>query len=194
MIDETRDPYYEASGANDANYAEFVENSNNRLTATSIMSLMDTTKAQRKTFAEEIINKMEAGTVNPLLIHCQVKAMENLIKQFTDEKEGKELTVAYKSLVLAEAEKNGKKFEFHNGSFQIKEAGQKYDWSKCGDAELLQQMDVYEAMGKAIKERQDFLKTVKASGLDVVNQETGEVSRLYPPAVSSTTTVSVSIK
>jgi hypothetical protein len=164
------------------------------LSATSILSLLDTTKSQRKTFAEEVITKLENSEANPLIIHCQVKAMENLLKQFTDAKEGGELEKRYKAMVLAEAEKHGKKFQFHNGEFQIKEAGQKYDWSQCGDAELLQNMDVYESLGKAIKERQEFLKKVPAVGMEVVDSKTGEISMLYPPAVSSTTTVSVSIK
>lgn len=165
-----------------------------QMPATSALALMDMTKPQRKAFAEQVIEAIENGKVSPLKVHCQVKAMENLLKQFTDKKEGGALAEKYSAHLLEEAQRNGKTFEYHNGTFTIKEAGHKYDWSQCGDAQLLADMQQAEELEARIKERQEFLKKVPAKGLTSVDQETGEAVTLYPPAVKSTTTVSVTLK
>lgn len=192
--DETRDQYHEASIANDANYGEHVERMHEPMPATSILALMDTTKAQRRTFAEQVVQAIEDGNVNPLLIHCQIKAMENLLKQFTDSKEGGELRERYMNSVLDEAQKNGKNFEYHSGKFTIKEAGQKYDYSQCGDAELLRLMNEQALREADIKDRQEYLKKIPSKGINQVDPDTGEMFTLYPPSVTSTTTVSVTLK
>jgi hypothetical protein len=41
---------------------------------------------------------------------------------------------------------------------------------------------------------EDFLKKVPHTGLDIINEFTGEVNKVYPPAKSSTTSVAVSLK
>jgi hypothetical protein len=164
--------------------------SDGQLTALGVLSLLDTTKAQRRTFAEQVLAE---GNISPLLVHCQIKSMESLLKMFTDKKEGKDLNEQYMRYVVDEAQKHGKSFEYHNAGFQVKEAGHQYDYSQCGDADLLQKIDVYDAMGKAIKERQEFLRKVPAKGLETVTDQ-GEVVTLYPPACRSTTTVAVTLK
>jgi hypothetical protein len=165
------------------------------LSTTSILSLLDTNKAQRESFVNDVIEKMESGAVNPLKIHCQVKSMETLIKGFTDKKSNPLTAERYSSLVLEAAENmGGKSFEFYNGKFQIKEAGTVYDWSKCEDTELVDLLEQQEKLKEAIKAKQDFLKTVPLSGLGITNTETGETYTVYPPSKTSTTIVSISIK
>lgn len=161
--------------------------------ATSILALMDTTKAERKSFALQILSAIEEGKVSPLMIHCQLKATENLIKQFTDAKEGKEIAEQYKSFLLDEAAKYGKKFDFHSGGFEVKEAGVKYDYSQCNDAEMDKLLAQQETLTQAIKDRETLLKGIKGH-LDVIDEETGEVVTLYPPVKTSTTTVAVTLK
>lgn len=193
MQDETYDAYHEGQLVNDANFAEHQANEH-AMGATSILALMDTTKAQRKSFALQILAAIEDGQVSPLLIHCQLKATENLIKQLTDAKEGKEIAEQYKVFLLDEAAKYGKSFDFHSGSFTVKEAGHKYDWSQCGDADLLADMVTLEALAEKIKTRQEFIKKLPKEGLQILDEDTGELIILYPPAVASTTTVAVTLK
>lgn len=164
------------------------------LPATSILALMDTTKAQRRTFAEQVVQAIEDGNVNPLLIHCQIKAMENLLKQFTDSKEGGELRERYMAAVLLEAAKHGKTFDYHSGKFTVKEAGHKYDYSQCGDLDLLKDMAVLEQLSEDVKNRQEFLRKVPAKGMTEVVEVTGEVRTIYPPSCTSTTTIAVTLK
>lgn len=163
---------------------------NHELRATSILSLMDTTKDQRRSFAEQVITEIEMGSVNPLLIHCQIKAMESLLSQFLDKGELKE---RYMKLVIDEAAKHPKKFEFHSGTFETKEAGVKYDYSQCNDPVMLDLLAKQADLKIRIDTRAKLLQSIQGH-MDIVDQHTGEVHTLYPPAKTSTTTVSVTLK
>jgi hypothetical protein len=156
------------------------------LTATSILSLMDTTKDQRRTFVEDVVRRIDAGEANPLTVHAQVKSMENIIETLTDHP-------LYRQHLLYEAEKHGKKFEFHNSEFQVKEAGVKYDYSKCGSLALADAIEMLERQKLFVKEFQDQFKAIPTAGLEVINQATGEVEHWYPPTKTSTTVVSVKL-
>ncbi len=165
---------------------------------TSILSLFETTKEQRATFITDVVERLQNGEVDPLKVHLQVKAMEEIINGLTctDEKKNKLFTMAlnYKAMLLEAAEKHGKKFQLHNAEFSIKEVGTTYDWSKCEDPELNELLAQQEALKEKIKTKQDFLKTVPAAGLLITIEETGETIRVFPPAKSSTTSVAVSLK
>lgn len=167
----------------------------NEIATTSVLSLMETTKEQRQSFALDVIERIESGEVNPLKIHCQIKSMESIIELFNDKKKNPTTAERYHKLVLDEASKQGgKSFELHNGKFQIKEAGTVYDWSKTEDLELLELLQQQDVLKEKIKSKQEFLKTVPTDGLLITNETTGDTYKVYPPSKSSTTIVSVSIK
>jgi hypothetical protein len=155
------------------------------LTTTNILSLFQTSKEERATFVQDVITRIEEGAADPLKVHLQIKAMEDIVKGLN----GDEL---YKACLLSTAEKNGRKFNFLNAEFSIKEAGTKYDYSHCGDVELLRLHVQAESLAIQIKERQEFLKKCKP-GTTIVDTD-GEVITLYPPIKSSTTTVAVTLK
>lgn len=164
---------------------------NNQLTISNL-GLLNSTKAQRLQFVEEVMNSLEEGNYNPLQFHTNIKSMEAILKAFTDKKDSPKIAERYSKLVLAEAEKHGKSFEMYNGKWQIKEVGTVYDWSVCQDPvidELLRQQEQLKAQ---IKERQDFLKALPESGMETLHGD--ELITIYKPAKSSTTAVSVSIK
>jgi uncharacterized alpha-E superfamily protein len=150
-----------------------------------IFRLFQTTKEERSQIVTEVITRISEGTVNPLSIHLQVKCLEDMLKQLTSSKE-------YKSLVLDESEKYGKSFEFQNAKFDIREMGVKYDFSNCNDPLLAEMEAKIEVLNKEIKSRQEFLKGVPKSGIEVVAGD--ELVMVYPPSKSSTTTVSVTLK
>jgi len=168
------------------------------LSTVNILSLFETTKEQRTSFVNDIIQRLRDEEVDPLKIHLQIKAMEEIIKSLTDssEKTNKNflLAIDYKNMLLEAAEKNGKKFQMFNAEFSIKEVGTVYDWSKCDDIELSELLQQQDALKEKIKAKQDFLKTVPLSGLVVTNEDTGDTYKVYPPAKSSTTSVAVSLK
>lgn len=172
--------------------------SNNELTTINILSLFETTKEQRKTFCEDIVQRLRDEEADPLKIHLQIKAMEEIIKSITDrsEKTNKNFTLAidYQRMLLDAAEKHGKKFQLFNAEFSVKEVGTVYDWSQCADPELSEMLQQSDILKEKIKAKQDFLKTVQQSGLSILIESTGEMITVYPPSKSSTTSVAVSLK
>jgi len=146
----------------------------NDLTTTGILSLLETTKAQRATFVSDVIDKLKEGHANPLKVHLQVKCMEELVKAIKDNKE-------YKELLEEEAAKYGKSFEFGNANFQVRNGAAKLDYSVCNDPEVARLNNTVAFWAKELKEREEFLKTIPAKGLDVVDEATGEVYKIYPP-------------
>ena len=169
------------------------------LTAQNILSLFDTNKAQRKTFCEDVIKRLEDGEAEPLKVHIYIKAMEEIINSLTNTDKAKnknfELAKVYKELLLAEAEKNGgKTFSFHNAEFTIKEAGQTYDFTVCQDLEFYDLACQFAILDSQIKARKEFLKNIPTGGLLVTNEATGETYKVFPPSKKSTTTVAVSLK
>jgi len=168
------------------------------LSTTSILALFETDKAQRISFAQDIINRIENGEIEPLKVHLQLKMMENIIEILTDrnEKTNKswELAKKYHKLLLEVAEKNPKKFDMFNASFETKETGVKYDYSLCGDPVITELLAKQKRIDEQVKERQAFLKTLPAKGMTVVIEETGEAVDFFPPAKSSTTSLTVSLK
>jgi hypothetical protein len=162
------------------------------------LQLFQTTKQARKEFVQKLVNEIEEGNIDPLTIHLQVKAIEDLLLKLTstDEKKNKAclgIALRYKKLLLEEADKYGKKFEYGNAEFQQKEAGVKYDFSECGDVQLMSLYDELEVLKEKIKKREDFLKAIDGS-LNQVDESTGEVCTLYPPSKSSTTILQVTLK
>ncbi len=94
---------------------------------TDIVKLFQTTKEERLLFSIELAEKIQSGDVDPLIIHLQVKCMEDVVKQIN-------ANSIYKKSVVDAAEKmGGKSFDFHSSKFEIKETGVKYDYSQCGD-------------------------------------------------------------
>jgi hypothetical protein len=157
------------------------------LSATSILSLFDSTKEQRKTFASSVLARINAGDVNPLNVHIQVKCLEDILKGLLANDE-------YRELVLAEMKKYGNKtFEYGNAEVSVKETGVKYNYAMCNDpiyADLQRQQLELKAQ---MEDREKFLKTLPGKGMDVL-LEGGELVTMYPPSKSSTTSPVVKLK
>jgi len=155
------------------------------LTTTSILSLFDTTKSQRQTFVSDVLEKIENGEVDPIKIHAQLKKIEDIFKSLTGNEK-------YKSCLIAEVEKYGKKHEAFNAEFSVKETGVKYDYSQCNDR-LISDLEYQQiSIENELKARQTFLKTVPAQGLEI--RDGDELVTIYPPSKSSSTTVNVILK
>lgn len=159
-----------------------------QMAETSILALFQTDKLQRKSFVDNVIAKIEAGEINPLTVLLQLKSMEDIIKQITSNE-------AFKKFAVDEAENiDSKSFSFHNSKMEIKETGVKYHFDRTGDW-IHQRIDQIEASTKEQKkQREDFLKTLPSEGMELLNEETGEMVRVYPPYKTSSTTVTVTLK
>lgn len=158
----------------------------NQLT-TEVVQLFQTTKEQRQAFAIELTEKLNAGVINPLQLHLQVKCMEDMVKQITSNS-------IYKTAIVDAALQNGKSFEFNHAKFEVKETGVKYDYSKCEDYYLNELHRQLSDLETKIKQRETFLKTVDPKGLVITDEITGETYTVFPPSKSSTTNVAVTLK
>jgi hypothetical protein len=147
-----------------------------------------TTKEERTQVVREIFQEVLEGRINPMELHIRMKCLEEVVKQLTS-------MPAYKAIVLDDAEKHGKSFQYHNAKVDIREVGVKYDYSECGSSEL-SELYVHAAnIDSRIKVLESYLKNIPAlCSIEVVNPSTGEVETHYPPAKTSTTSVAVTLK
>lgn len=165
--------------------------------------------ADKHYIAARIIQSIEEGEMDPLKALSGLKAIESLVSILTDKnpKTNKwaDKAIALQSHVTDAADSyNEKKFSLYGATFTKTEVGTKYDWATCNDPKLAELEKAKADADKALKERQEFLKTVppakigehgnKEGGLLVTDEETGETYRIYQPTKTSTSTVSVSFK
>ena len=162
-------------------------NQTEELSTVNILSLFQTTKAERTAFVNNVIANIEDESVDPLKIHLQLKSLIDISEQLLENE-------TYRKYLLSAAEKNGKKFTYQNADFSIKEVGTRYNWDNCDDVELTDLLLQNESLKEKLKVKQDFLKKVPIAGLAVINEETGETYKVYPPSKSSTTSVAVTLK
>lgn len=153
-----------------------------------ILSTLPLNGKDIKEMAADIVVAIAEGEVSALKVAQQISAMEKIVKAVKDD-------AVYKRVVLSEAEKeNDRTFLKFGAQFQIKEVGVKYDYSGCGDVVYNELQDELKELQSRIKQREEMLKGMPATGTLVVNEESGEMYTIYPPAKSSTTSVTVIIK
>ena len=123
--------------------------------------------------------KVESGDLDPLKLKIQLKWIEKLIDA---------IDTPIKDLVKSEASKYGKSFELLGFKVEEIEAGVKYSYENCGD----EKWKTLDRLEKSIKEekagRELFLKSLKES-ITVVDEETGETYKVFPPQKKSTSTL-----
>lgn len=125
-----------------------------------------------------------SGEVDPITLYINMSRMEQVIKAYKDNADVRDIT-------LAELAKYGKnQRQFGDCTLEECESGTRYDFSMCGDSELMKMYDMKKALEADIKEREKVLKNIPASGL--ADPNTGEL--LMPPAKSSKTTIRITFK
>ena len=143
------------------------------------------TEVTKETIKEQslaLLKDLDEGHFSPLHLAAQLKFVEDVITNIKEE---------VRQRVIAEQDKYGKeKMTYHGASFDIKEAGVKYDFTECNDDiwnDIYQQM---EALNEKRKEREAFLKTLKER-FTYIDESTGEIVTIYPPQRKSTTTYAI---
>jgi len=166
-------------------------------TPASILSIFDTTKEQRLSFCTMLLEALTEGDIDILKVHKHIKSMAEIETILTDRSEKNKhssLANQYHSLLQDAASKYGKEFQLHNATFKTMEAGVRYDFTLCGDDVWDTLAEQAAAIKLAMDERQAYLKALPASGIEIVDKESGEVVKLWPPTKKSTTTISCSLK
>lgn len=152
----------------------------------SALSLFEAglTKSNIKSMADEAMNNiLENGNI--LQAAESVAAMELFIKELKDKKE-------FKEYVREEAGKTPKGFvSFSGAKIELCETGTAYNFSLCGDPEWHNLQVQLATLKEKIKIKEDFLKTVPASGIDVRFED--QLITVFPPSKTSTSSYKVSL-
>ena len=143
------------------------------------------TKEAIKEQSIALLKDMDEGHITPLQLAAQLKFVEDIITNVKEE---------LRQRVIAEQSKYGKeRMTFKGATFDIKEAGVKYDYSHCED-DIWNDLDKQiQALTELRKEREAFLKTLKER-FTYVDESTGEIVTLYPAQKKSTTTYAITWK
>lgn len=151
----------------------------------SIMALFAAcTAQQRASFSSQIIEGVDNGYTDPIMIISAVKNLSAILE---------DIEKFVKPHVINELEKNGGKLELYGISLLKKEAGTKYDFSQTKDPIHEYLALSFESIKKTIKDREDFLKSLPVDGQLVTDEDTGDTYKIYRPIKTSTTTFSASL-
>ena len=147
-------------------------------------------KASAEKIRETIANSIEEGMISPVHVMAAIKFYEKVFKG--DDKKNNGLIDLIKSKVLDEVEKDKARKDWFGFGVQVRESGVNYIYDKCNDDVLIELLEEEKNLKKKIEERKDFLKAIKGH-IDIIT-ENGEVRKLFPPAKSSTTSPTFTLK
>ena len=151
---------------------------------TSLLNLNPTNKQEAESFASKLTEAVESGMINPLELHVKLNAMKKAIE---------DVQKNTREFVMREANKyHEKSFEAFTAKIEKSETGVKYDFTKCYDPEWQLALQHEQEFAEQRKEREAFLKTLKAP-LNMVTED-GEPITIYPPEKSSTSFIKVTLK
>lgn len=151
-------------------------------TPMSALRLMPSKASEVAVFSKGIIEAVKLGNANPLEVLVMLRSLEAVSELVREEIEGN---------VLTEAEKHSeKKFEAFGALLEKTELATKYNYAKSGDIEWERLKTDADTAKSRLNERETFLKTLKEP-LVTVNEETGEVYKVYPPFKTSKSGVRV---
>lgn len=145
---------------------------------------MALSKSKQSDFAQNLINSVVNGEVDPIAAFCQLRGLYDSLGIFLKSEEVKQVVESAK-------EKWGTApAEFQGAKLTITESGVKYDYSGCGDTqwnELTKQKAKIEAK---IKERETFLRGIKVSET-IIDEETGVMDKVFAPVRTASSCVKV---
>jgi len=117
-----------------------------------------------------------------------IAKMEYLIKQIRENK-------GYVDEVRTELMKFGREYVTPSGTkIELAEVGTKYDFTHCGSTELQELEELQDNTEARIKSVKEFLKGLPDEGMMVLNQSTGELEMVFPPAKTSTSSFKTTLK
>lgn len=146
-------------------------------------------KSAISAYAERTISELlDSGLYSPFEIITRAAVMDEASKKLRADD-------ALREACIAEYEKYGTReaITYHDVKITVKETGVSYDYEPCGDpvhARLLQEK---EAIDAKLKEREKFLQHLPVEGVETIDEETGEITRIYPPSRTSKTGVQVTL-
>jgi hypothetical protein len=155
--------------------------------AISTLNQLPSTTDQISTFVRHVKDEILSGEYNPLDVIVQLRAAQKALEVLNADEE---INVC----VSKEYAKHGQKTLKWNGADIVeKETGTRYDYSGCGDVKLDALKQAETAATEARKDREAFLKSLKQP-VTLVDEATGAVETVNPPAKTSKTSICVTLK
>ena len=158
---------------------------NDNITAIGATRLLPTTQTQIDVFSDQVIESVHQGETNPLEVLVIMKAFEKATERIL-----KEIRENFVKEANTYPEKS---FELFGAKLEKAEVGTKYNYSICNDPVYNRRLAIATEATKLVKEREDFLKSLKEP-MNFIDEETGEAVKIIPPLKTSTESVKVSIK
>ena len=144
-------------------------------TALGVFKLFEISRTGIDVFSDQLIQSVQEGEINPLELKAMIKSLEMILER-TDK--------ATKENQLREADLfPGDSFEAYGVKFTKADVYTKYDYSVCNDPIYNQRLKIATEATEQLKERETFLKAVKAS-FSLLDEGTGEVVQIHPPKVN----------
>lgn len=154
----------------------------------SIFRQIPYSKQEQSDWAQRAVASVLDGELNPLDTVVKVSALSEALTLFLKDK-------GLKEAVIDEIEKYDKRERIvrYGATVQKKEVGTRYDFSACGDPQLDELNRQLDELQTRIKDREKYLKALSAPKTEL-DEETGEVYKVSPPARTSTTTYVITFK
>lgn len=142
------------------------------------------TRENQNATAQNLVAKVVGGDADPITVFSTIKAMVECLSIFLKSKEVVDATINA-------CEKYGTSGANYNGAnLCVAEVGVKYNYSTCNDPEWNELSKQKADLEAKLKARETFLRGIPGKQT-ILNEETGEVSTIYPPTKTSSTTVKV---
>lgn len=153
----------------------------------NILTTKEITKTDIQTISADVISQLDGGTLNPFFLQKNYKALEKIIENV----KSKLVDCLNNAIDKYPEKKTGVKM--FGATFKQGEFGHKYDFEGTGDPVWQRLNFEAKAAAEALKAREIFLKGIKGHET-VVDEDSGEIVKIFEPAHTSTTSVSCSIK
>jgi hypothetical protein len=136
-------------------------------------------------FSRQLVQSVKDGNTNPLELLVMLRSLEavsELVREDIEEN------------VLKEADKYSEKvIQQYGARIEKREVSVKYAYPSSQDVQWEQLDSQIATLQFKRKQREEFLRTLKEP-LTVVDEETGEVTKIHPPHRTSKTGVAVYLK
>lgn len=153
--------------------------------AIGVLEMFSTSRAGVDMFSDQLIEDVQRGDLDPLKLRVWIKTIETIIDRVNKETLINQMTAAEKYPENS--------FEFSGATIQKAELGTTYDFGICNDPVHKSLTEISKHASKQLKEREEFLKSLK-SPMTILDEGTGEVSKITPPLKKSTSALKVTIR
>lgn len=153
--------------------------------AMSALRLMPAKASEVAQFSMQIVKAVQQGYANPLEVLVMLRSLEAVSELVREEIEEE---------INHEADRYSEKtFDAFGAKIEKAELGTKYSYETSKDIEWERLKTDFETAKRRLAERETFLKALKEP-LTVVDESTGEVTKIMPPLKKSKSGVKIYLK